>query len=294
MHRVLNHLNYVTKVLLSRVHADRSLTVFPDDVFLVSYPRSGNTWTRFLVGNLVYPEGHLTFATLDSRIPPIYLFPNRVLRRISRPRILKSHECFDPKYLKTIYIVRDPRDVIVSLYYYLLKRGFCRENNSPNDIVARFLSEGYNNRRWGTWREHVLSWTTVRNGSEGFLLIRYEDLVADTSRELSKVARFLNIDASPSRLARAVELSSADRMRDLEQKESDQWQETKGTRRDIPFVRRAASGGWRHVLSQDTVAAIEEAWGPIMVSLGYELTSNPGCPSFLSSADNTVLTEIQK
>src|SRR5207249_5512725 len=123
-----------------RKKAGRNLTVFGDDVFLVSYPRSGNTWTRFLIANLAHPNEPTNFANIESRIPEIYLFPDRVLLNLPRPRILKSHECFDPRYKRTIYIVRDPRDVAVSYYYYAIKRKRIEEGYPLDDFVPRFIA----------------------------------------------------------------------------------------------------------------------------------------------------------
>src|SRR5215831_8538045 len=84
----------VLRILSGRQMAGRGLTVFPDDIYLVSYPRSGNTWTRFLVGNLLNPDQPVTFANIEGRIPEIYFGPDRILRHLPRPRVLKSHECF--------------------------------------------------------------------------------------------------------------------------------------------------------------------------------------------------------
>src|ERR1700684_273279 len=109
------------RVVTKRQPAARGLTVYPDDAFLVSFPRSGNTWTRFLVCNLINPDDPVNFAQLESRIPEIYDVTDRSLRAFPRPRVIKSHECFDPRYKKIIYIVRDPRDVAVSLYHFLRK-----------------------------------------------------------------------------------------------------------------------------------------------------------------------------
>jgi len=102
------------RVLSGRQTASRGVTVFSDDVFLVSYPRSGNTWTRFLLGNLIDQKDPLTFSNIESRIPEIYFNNDRFLRQLPRPRLLKSHECFQPHYPHVIYIVRDPRDVEIS------------------------------------------------------------------------------------------------------------------------------------------------------------------------------------
>src|SRR6201997_2026058 len=104
MGKFVSALREASEVLLGRKTAGRSLTVFPDDIFLVSYPRSGNTWARFLIGNLVHQDEPVTFTNVESRIPEIYLFPDRVLRGLRRPRMLKSHECFDPRYQRIIYI----------------------------------------------------------------------------------------------------------------------------------------------------------------------------------------------
>jgi hypothetical protein len=62
-------------------------------------------------------------------------------------------------------------------------------------------------------------------------------------------------------------------MRQLEEKQGKKWVQTRYTRQDKPFVRKAASGGWKAILPPQSVAAIEAAWGPVMISLGYKLSS---------------------
>jgi hypothetical protein len=260
------------RVVTKRQPAARGLTVFPDDTFLVSFPRSGNTWTRFLVCNLINPDDPVNFAQLESRIPEIYDVTDRNLRAFPRPRIIKSHECFDPRYKKIVYIVRDPRDVLISYYEFQLKRRVISDELSLLDFVPRFM-ESEIEPKTGSWRDHVVSWTATRGGQKNFLLLRYEDMLADTQKESTKIASFLGLDSSPERIARAVALSSADRMRKLEKEQSRQWKETKKTRQDKPFVRKAASGGWKTILSERAVAQIESAWGDVMRAAGYELVT---------------------
>jgi hypothetical protein len=258
------------RTITGRNAAARGLMVYPDDTFLVSFPRSGNTWTRFLVSNLVNPDDPVTFATLESRIPEIYDVPDRTLRTFPRPRIIKSHECFDPRYRKVIYIVRDPRDVAVSYYEFQLKRRVISEDCRLEDFVPRFIESEFEPKT-GCWGDHVLSWLATRHGRSSFLLLRYEDMQNETHQEATKIASFLGVDASPHRIARAVELSSADRMRKLEKTQSRQWKETSKTRQDKPFVGKAVSGGWKTRLPQSSVVQIESAWGHIMRMVGYEL-----------------------
>jgi hypothetical protein len=174
--------------------------------------------------------------------------------------------------------VRDPRDVAVSYYHHNVKAGNIPDHYPMASFVQRFIA-GEFDRRFGTWRDNVLSWTALRQGAPGFLLIRYEDMKRDPATVLAGVAAFLErcsfrqIDARPEALQRTIELSSPERMRALEKQEGDQWVLTKGTRRDQPFVRSAISGGWKLQLAPESLAAIESAWGDLMQSLGYELAS---------------------
>jgi hypothetical protein len=261
-----------TRVLTKRQPAARGLTVYPDDTFLVSFPRSGNTWTRFLVCNLMNPDDPVNFAQLESRIPEIYDVTDRTLRAFPRPRIIKSHESFDPRYKKIIYIVRDPRDVLISYYEFQLKRRVFSDDCSLEEFLPRFMASEFEPKT-GSWRDHVVSWTATRGGQSNFLLLRYEDMIADTQKESAKIASFLGLNSDPGRIARAVALSSADRMRRLEKEQSREWKETKKTRQDKPFVREAEAGGWKSTLPERCVAQLESAWGDAMRSVGYELVS---------------------
>ena len=273
--RIKGYLKAVVSAAFGLKKAGRALTVLPNDVFLVSYPRSGSTWTRFLVGNLLNPGDPVTFDNLERRVPAIYLWPDRVLR--SLPRVLKSHEAFDPRYPRVIYIVRDPRDVAVSFYYYNLKMQVIPDGYPIDDFVRRFLSADIVSYadRFGSWEDHVLSWICLRQVRSSFCLTRYEDLQADPVRELSKWAVFLGLHPTADVIEQAVTLSSAGNMRSLEKKQSKQWGVTKNSRQDIPFVRDAKSGGWRQKLSETSVARIEAAWGATMQKLGYELATAP-------------------
>jgi hypothetical protein len=140
------------------------------------------------------------------------------------------------------------------------------------EFVRRWMASDYW-LRLGCWGDHVASWLSTRRNHPDFLLIRYEDLMARPQPELAKIARLLRIDPTPERLARAVELSSADRMRKLESTQGGKWLQTKYTRQDAPFVRKASSGGWRAVLPNESVALIESTWQAQMSELGYELSS---------------------
>lgn len=266
---MIQELVHLLKRVLGKDIVERNLAVFSDDIFIVSYLRSGNTWTRFLVANLMHEHEPVTFSNIERVIPDIHAQSRRYLKSIPRPRILKSHEYFDPRYKKLIHIVRDPRDVVLSYYNFQRKYRHIGDGYPMEAYVDRFVAGELND--FGSWGENVLSWLATRHDSPSFLLLRYEDIVKETTRELAKIAAFLGIEPTPERLAKAIERSSAERMRRLEQKEGDGWVSTKGRRKDIPFIGPAKSGRWKSELPDGSVSKIESAWGPLMKTLGYEL-----------------------
>jgi hypothetical protein len=301
MNDVLVKILYAANYVLEKDISGRAFHVLPDDIFLVSYPKSGNTWTRFLLGNLMSPDERVTFVNVERKVPDIYAKSKKALKKIPSPRVIKSHECFDPRYRRVIYIVRDPRDVAVSAYHYDRKG-----KNIPDDfpvhtyVTTRFMKTDEYFGTWGehagswlvnsknifqfarlkngflgtpaSWGENVMSWLGARGHDRQFLIVRYEDLLDDTHREMTRIADFLNLNASADRIAKAVELSSADNMRKLEAQQNKEWVTTKESRKDIPFVRAAKSGQWRQTLPPESVAVIEEAWGPVMRLLGYPVS----------------------
>jgi len=97
-----------------------------------------------------------------------------------------------------------------------------------------------------------------------FLLVRYEICSRTPIVETGKIAEFLGIQAGPERLQAAVERSSADRMRQLENSKPTSGPGTRNTRKEIPFVRAAKSGGWKETLPGHSVEEIEVAWAPLL------------------------------
>ena len=275
------------KLALGLHHPARNLAVFPDDIFIVSYPKSGNTWTRFLMANLMYPEKSPDFANINLVIPDPEALSKRKLAQLPRPRIIKSHQYFDPRYRRVIYVVRDPRDVALSQYHFHIKRTLIDDSYPIERFVQRFVAG--ETSPYASWGENVAGWVATRYQTPGFLLLRYEDMMADTAGELAKVAALLKLDASPERLAQAVERSSADRMRVLEKQQARKWSSTRNTRQDIPFVRTAKSGNWKTGMPPASIATIETAWGPLMRWLGYETSSSAG-----RSGVATVLESVLK
>jgi hypothetical protein len=269
--KMFGQLKYAAKYLLGLDRAGNRYTVFPDDTFLVSYPKSGNTWVRFLLSNLIHPNEKVGFSNIDRLLPAPALMSRRAVRSLPRPRVLKSHETFDIRFRRVIYLVRDPRDVAVSEFHFSLKKKYTGPEVSLEEFGRRFIAG--ETAAYGSWWEHAASWIAPRYGSRDFLLVRYEDLLGDSVAQLARIARCLGVEADTPRLEAAIERSSANRMRELEKKQAGEWTGTKDTRREIPFVRAATSGGWKESLPRSLADEIEAAWAPLLRFLGYELLS---------------------
>ena len=246
----------------------RALTVYPDDIWLVGYPKSGNTWLDFLVASLRAPNVEdVDFFTVEHLVADIYYNNARQLQLLQRPRYLKSHEPYDARYGRVIYVVRDPRDVAVSYYHHYQKLNMLKGDTSLSSFVDAFVAGDLDHGH--DWAEHVSSWLEHKGGAKDMLLVRYEDLKRDTVSMLENINLFLDLHASRSRVAKAVEWCSSSNMRKIEQDQHMAHPSFRKTRRDIPFVRQARSGGWKDVLSSRDVLQITGRWGATMERLGY-------------------------
>jgi hypothetical protein len=283
-------LAYLANYFLERDITGRALFRLPDDIFVVAYPGSGGQWLRRLIANLLSPSNEssssVTEANVMSRLPDLYHASRRGFAKMKRPRIIFSHECFDPEYRKVIYLVRDPRDVAVAQYEQRRQGGSIDSAVSLEQFVPTSLTrtdeyEGgwaeefsgsikanqgfaYRSRLkdefLGTpasWGENVMSWIGARGRDpNAMLLLRYEDLLSDPQAELGKIAEFLkfaglnidgsNFDASPERVRTALAAAQSQ------------------TAPQNP-------GKWSTVLPKASVQAIESTWGPVMTAMGYAL-----------------------
>ncbi len=123
-----------------------------DDTIIVSYPKSGSSWLMFLVANLMDSNKPTDLFNVHKRVPDLQSFDSRSFGNYS-PRVLRSHEFFDPNYPKVICIVRDPRSIAVSFYYHSLKRYQIPAEMSFDEFFELFLDGGQSVHR--SWDTHV-------------------------------------------------------------------------------------------------------------------------------------------
>jgi len=258
---LVHRLAFGVKHMLELDIAAHNLVTYPDDTFIVSYPQSGTDWSTPLIANLLQPERSLKPRDLERLIPAVNGHTRGFFKAMPRPRVIADQGTFNPQYTNVIYIVRDPRDVVVSTYNVACGSTRTGRPFPILDFVNGFVRESRSTV--GTWGDNVTSWLATRGNTPRFLLLRYEDLFFETVRELGKVARFLGIHVSSHRLADAVNWSSSGDPKTAQEKHK---------RKNGPRVSPAAPGLWRSKLPEAAVTEIELAWAPLMAKLGYNLS----------------------
>jgi len=244
----------------------RGVTVYPDDRVIASYPKSGNTWVRFLVASLATGRP-ARFAEIEGVVGDIHATPERRLLHLPRPRLLKSHDCFDPRYGRAVVVVRDPRDVLLSYHRFCLKMGYVPADLDLAGFTDRFLAGSLDD--YGSWAQNVGSWRAAWTHDPAIVMVRYEDLLAAPEAQTARIAQALALPDDRESVARAVAASDADAMRASERDDAGQWWVNRGGRADIPFVGRGEAGRWRQDLPDPLGVRVQAAWGGLMAELGY-------------------------
>jgi len=242
----------------------------PDDLFLASYPKSGSTWLRFMLYELIFCAP-ADFRHVNAKIPTVGKhFSLSPLHRYGFGRLIKTHEPYRREYSRAIYLLRDPRDVVVSEYHYQRMARMIPDSERFDAFLSAFLRKGVN--RFGTWKENVNSWCSAATGNDRILLVRFEDIKSDALGTLRKIVDFLEIDGEDDRLVEIIESNSLAGMKRKERIGRDRT--FRGARGDIPFVRKGRAGGWREVLTDEQVERIEENLLNELRLCGYEVKSH--------------------
>ncbi|MBZ3869802.1 ATP-binding cassette sub-family C member 9 [Sciurus carolinensis] len=188
-----------------------------DDVFLVSYPKSGTHWVAEVIENI--PNARITI-TSPIELGDISKFEE--LKLYSKRRVIPTHLSYDmlpvnikQKQCKIIYVIRNPKDTAVSLFHYY------RDNpNLPHiETWAAFLELFLRGDVvYGSWFDHVLSWEEHKN--DNTLIIFYEEMKKDFSKSLKKITTFLGIHVNDSEINKIAWKTSFSEMKNNTVKEN--------------------------------------------------------------------------
>lgn len=265
-HSLARRLAQALKLARGKTVFYEQLRFHADDTFLASFPKSGNTWLRFIAAHLLHPEEPVDFSTIAWQVPDTHLAEAAELEGTPRPRVLKTHRHVERRMRRVVYLVRDPRDVCISLFHYSRKTGKL-DSAQPVDVQLPVFARAF--AEADGWAEHVGGWLGARHGREGFLLLRYEDLLADAPAQIARLADFLGVQADWQRCEDIAAATDRRIMQKQEQRQGASWQGAAGTDQSIPFVRKGTAGGWRQELPAEAAELMERRWKREMARLGY-------------------------
>lgn len=259
-------------VMRRLVSTYRSRGVRPVDLVLASFPKSGSTWLRFVLASAL-SGAEVDFDTIASVSPPIGRHRAGPQIVPGGGRLIKSHDLprFGRSRPRVLCLVRDGRDVAVSEYFHLLRRG--RYDGEFERFFPAFLAGQVGS--FGTWQAHTRAWLDYRARGGNVLFVKYEDLLADPQQTLAVVDDHFGLGLGADRIATAIAENTKERMRAKEAVSPRV--KARSVRPDIPVVREARSGGWRETLSEQQLARFEQLAGSELRDLGYALVApTPG------------------
>ncbi len=237
--------------------------------FVVSYPRSGNTWLRAVLFDAYIGSPPASLEEIDYGIPDIH-YPIKNSARLKPcgadhgPAIVKSHEprLSGAKYNNAVYIVRDPRDVIPSYYRFLAKK---MRGQAPE--FRRFVRASLLGQIWPcSWYEHVTSWAHQGPDQSKVVFVRYEDLTArDVSAiELLQNGLRLNSDLDVRALLERYDLQMMRHLEEAGQRPTEMF----GHRQ--PFIGRGVAKSEERNIVVDEIDHVAPHFRDRMTDFGYE------------------------
>jgi hypothetical protein len=237
----------------------------PAKVAIVSFPKSGRTWLRMLIGRALcarygLPEAQVleTFAlTRAAGLPPTVFSHDGTSNTEGRPlsRLDRTKAAYRGK--KVLLLCRDPRDTLISCYFEATKR---------KRVYDGTLSEFLRDPRYGI--EKIVAfyetWSDARGVPEALLVVSYEELHADPGKVLRETLAFLGAGDVPETVLRdAVEYGRFDNMRRIEQAgglgEGSRLRAADAADASSYKTRQGKVGGWAETLSPEDAAFANRA-----------------------------------
>jgi hypothetical protein len=180
------------------------ITEFADhDVFIVGYPKSGNTWFQNLVSGIVYglDLDLVQDSLVQDLVPDVHY--KRYYKRYRTPMYFKSHLLPRPDYKRIVYLLRDGRDAMVSYFSHLTAL-----KETEIDFLRLVNGKGLFPCKW---HEHVDAWLSNPYNAE-MIVVKYEDLKKDTLNELKRFCAFVGIEKDDSSLQVVADKASFEKM----------------------------------------------------------------------------------
>lgn len=249
----------------------------PDDIFIVTFPKSGTNWTRQIVRLVLNNGGDDGRGLEDPGIIPWLTAMGRhssFTEAMPSPRAFFAHMSYDTMHggppntspAKYIYVARNPKDALVSMYYHFISGGkYLGFSGQWDDLFEVFM----NGRMYfGSWFDHVLGWWEHKD-NPNILFLKYEDMKKDLPGAVRTIAKFIDVDLKPNVIEKIAEQSTIDSMK---ASPTTNFSNMPRFAVDIvnPFVRKGLVGGWKSHFTPEQSARLDALYEEKMKGTGLK------------------------
>lgn len=203
------------------------------DVYIAAYPRSGSTWLRTLLANILDESAQSNPDVFNLLIPAVSIRNSFKIHRLVSPRLMMTHGRRRSSIRKKIYLIRDGRDSFISSYHYHITR------ESLPFTIEEFYKL-YHSQVYGlTWGQHTKSWLAKSGdvADEEMLMVRFDELKDRPETTIKQVCDFLALSVSNKNIERAISEASIERVRKIEETRQGRLASS-----DASFYRQGTSG----------------------------------------------------
>jgi hypothetical protein len=236
-------------------------------VYVTEFPKCGGTWLSRMVADAL----QLPFPQF-SRLP------------LACPCVVQNHWMYSPRYRPAIYLYRDGRDVITSLYFFRVRQMTAENTLARQRTLRRQFKRLYGNRfdpedtignlpkfidcqmtrgrgtGGHTWPQHIESWHDPA-GRPHVVYVSYEQLRTDCATHLQRIVEHVSQqEIDPWRIGAAVEKYSMHRMTGRKPGQEDR----------TSVIRKGIVGDWANHFSREAATLFDHYAGDALVALGYE------------------------
>jgi len=283
-------------------------------VWLASYPKSGNTWLRFFIVSLLlgnkkdinlnhlkaimpFPrksqfEGLISDFLNIKEVAKNWQISQNKINLDRKIKFLKTHNMLnrygnsyftdEKNTLATIYVVRDPRNVITSVKNHYSQANYDESktflfNEKQMITLSEIQEKKFKEKDFplpqiiGSWQTHYKSW---KNMKKNFLLIKYENLVLSPNEEFKKISNFLqkilNTNFTQEQIESAIVKSSFNKLQQMEETHGfTESTENKTTGKKNKFFYLGPNNDWRKILDKEIAEEISSRFENEMKELEY-------------------------